>query len=131
MCQVEAEKLKVLEGEVDRLHKDNSELIKQLKALPKYIDEYDSQPSGTTLNVPPKTRNIERITSIFAYAATGPVTLTLGDRTIPLSVGLTEIDNKSFLLKYTDKRTLTTGGAAGLLFLELMGEAMGDQLNLG
>lgn len=111
---------------------ERNELRKQLAQLPKYVDEYNFQPSGTTLTVNPQSRNVEKITRIRGYCqfGTNGPTLTLGERAIPVNIG--EIDEEfgpdGILLKPGDKRTLTSdSGTAGIMWLELLGQEMGDQ----
>lgn len=123
MCDNQEKVIAAINHQTDAL---TNTIKKQLRTLPKWVDEYLYQPSGTTLTVKPQSRNVEKITSICCYCQNGSAYLILGDRTLPLSQGLTIMENLGFLLKPDDKRTLNQA-TAGILWLELFGEEMGDQ----
>jgi hypothetical protein len=89
-------------------------------------EEVSSLPSPLSVHADFDTVD-EMITSFMVATPTGAtaVTLTLGQRVIPLPAGFFQANGINMLLSKTDQRTLTwAGGGTG--FMELMGYAAGD-----
>jgi hypothetical protein len=120
--QIELEKLECLLSEIGNLLRSQHQMQKNIEAsIPKFLTrEYATINSDVALTLYPQSHNLEKISSILVYASSGPATLTLGRRVIPLAAGITPITNLEMFLLADDIRQLRQP-VAGPMFLELMG----------
>jgi len=106
------------------LYKVSDDMKKErIASIPGDVDEQIYAPSATTLQVPPQTRNIIRVTAIiFQLTSTG--NLQVGPRNfIGLNTGLYTWFGLHWILRYDDPRIITQQ-SLGVLSLELMGESL-------
>jgi hypothetical protein len=94
-------------------------LVDALQArTPVYVEEFGVlQNSGVRVVAAAQTRNLERISYVLAIIPAGQTgTLVLGNVTIPLPAGVTQLMNCCLLLEPSEVRSLTsTSGAPTLL----------------
>ena len=105
-------------------------LAKKLEAArPLFVDEKARADNETAITVEPEHRGLVlvRVHSITAAVSSTPATLTIGDRSIPITqTGPTVLQNLGWLLRATDTRKLTQNGA-GAILLEITGEVVPTQ----
>jgi hypothetical protein len=97
-----------------------SNMLEQFKKLPSTVDERSYLQSAASLTLQPQSRNLELITSMLAQVTSGPATLTIGDRVLPLPQGVTYWNGLSWFVTYEQVRSITQA-TVGVLSLELMG----------
>lgn len=97
----------------------------QRKKRKQLAREYAVILNDLTCSVVPQSHNAVLVRSILIYCSSGPASLQLGRRLIPLAAGLTPLTNIEMVLQADDQRLLTQP-LAGPMFLELMGEEIPD-----
>lgn len=85
------------------------------------IDEYVPQlVNALSLTVPCQVTNPVIIESIIAYSSAGAATIQIGDRVIPIPMGLSNLQGLA-IIRNTNLNAILTTANAGTLFLELFG----------
>ncbi len=111
--------------EIRRLRQEHEK--SRLGWLRREVDEYFSNPNGTSVDVTPQSKNTEIITSLICYLPASDGNIFLGDRQIPVAQGFTQLIDLKIRLGDKEKRNLTqTSNTKGLIFLELFGYEVPD-----
>lgn len=94
-------------------------------------DEYNSQSTGTSVNVTPFSRNLLELNAILAIFPGTTATLTIGERVLPLTNSAAGvplvIPEIRMIVRYAAVRATLSGATSGTYYLELMGRYHADQ----
>lgn len=117
-----------LHEKVERALRELADLRQDARRkIPSYIDEFNTQTTGTVLDVPARCQNMYRAASLTIYVGgAGGATVTIGPRSFVVPSGLTYLPDLEWLIRQSDKRNITAQ-ASGLLFMEITGEETADQ----
>lgn len=87
------------------------------------IDEYNTVQNSLVLSVPCQVSNPTIIDTILAYSSASAATIKIGDRLIPIPMGLSNLQGMSIIRRMgnTDAASTLTATVAGTLYLELFG----------